>query len=145
MTTLTAPIEAEGLRLTLEGHDHTTVTLVLSVDEALGFANVLRSQATKYRRKQRMARLLHYYKCIVDFIVRGANNMADPGLLRDLMITYRGHTLRTNHGQAIRNFMTLHGLPGATQIIALVKTLPCDRFDMGINGENLVIERDDRY
>lgn len=49
--------------------------------------------------------------------------MSNTKIIRNLTLTYRGHRLDTNHSQGIRNFMKLHDIPGATQVISLVKAV----------------------
>jgi hypothetical protein len=71
--------------------------------------------------------------------------MADTTIIRDLTLSYRAHSLATNYGQGIRNFMKLHGIPGATSVINLVKAVNFDRLVMVIDGASFVIERDYRY
>ena len=62
-------------------------------------------------------------------------------IIRDLTLTYEGHGLRTNHAQGIWDFMRLHQIPGATQVINLVKAVNFDALALWVDGDCFVITR----
>lgn len=66
--------------------------------------------------------------------------MTDTKIIRGLTLRYKGHELFTNHAQGIRDFMKLHQLPGATQVIALTKAVDFDWLDLQVGDGIFMIE-----